>query len=157
MTSASAQPSGSPPIPGYKTICTVVGALYVLLGASMVARGAVAVMSQFQVPDVVLGSPQFQDFFHWVFVHMMVLGLMIAMLGRFVEDGRAQRVVAGMLVLVELHYTYLDVRTSDSALGSGLYKGSGSLVPPIIDVLVTLAFAYLAVRGPRKATASASG
>src|SRR4051812_12610623 len=99
-------------IPGFKTICTVVAAIYVLLAGSMLARGARSAMTPFRVPEEVVASPYFADFFHWVFVHMVVLGILIGLLGRFVEGARAQRVVAGVLTAIELHYAYLDVRTS---------------------------------------------
>ena len=42
-------------------------------------------------------------------------------------------------------FTLLDIRTSDSALGSGLYAGPRSLVPPAIDLVVLLLFAHLAL------------
>ncbi|NUP07192.1 MAG: hypothetical protein HOW73_14145 [Polyangiaceae bacterium] len=147
MPTVATPTQASPPIRGFSLACTIIGGLYVLLGLSMVVRGAQNAMAQFEVPDLVLSSPHFRDFFHWVFVHMMVLGVMIVMLGRFVTDGRSQRIVATVLTIVELHYTYLDFRTSDSPLGNRLYHGSGSLVPPMIDVLVTCTFAFFAIRG----------
>jgi predicted small integral membrane protein len=133
-------------LPGFRVICSIVGGAYVLLGGSMVLRGARAAMQPFGVPELVLSSPHFTDFFHWVFVHMMVLGILIGMLGQWVRHGPHQQAAARVLCLIELHYTYLDLRTSDSALGSGLYQGPQSLVPPAIDVIVVLLFAYLGVR-----------
>lgn len=131
---------------GFRLICTIVAVTYVLLGGSMVFRGARAAMTPFGVPEHVLSSPHFADFFHFLFVHMMVLGILIGMLGRYVVDGRAQRIAARVLCLIQLHYTYLDVRTSDSAFGNGLYQGSGSLGPVVIDLMVVACFAYLSVR-----------
>jgi len=133
-------------LPGYKAICTSVGVCYVLLGASMVLQGAQAAMAPFGLPASTLASPHFGDFFHWVFTHMMVLGVMIVMLARFVERGSQQRLVARIILLLELHYTYLDLRTSDSILGNSLYQGPRTLVPPFIDAMVCAAFAYLSVR-----------
>jgi hypothetical protein len=133
-------------LPGYKAICTTVGTSYVLLGASMVLQGARAAMTPFGLPETTLASRHFADFFHWVFTHMMVLGVMIVMLGRFVERGSYQQLVARIILLVELNYTYLDFRTSDSAVGNALYRGPRTLVPALIDVIVCLAFAYLSVR-----------
>lgn len=112
----------------------------------MVVRGPRAAMQPFGVPEAVLSSAHFADFFHWVFVHMMVLGVLIGLLGRYVRDGKPQVIVARVLLLLELHYTYLDIRTSDSALGSGLYRGGASLVPAFVGVLVTLSFLYLSIR-----------
>jgi hypothetical protein len=138
-------------LPGFRRACTVVGVLYLALGGSMVLRGARQVMQPFGVPELVLSSPHFADFFHWVFVHMMVLGILIGMLGRFVVDGVSQRFVARILCLAELHYLYLDLRTSDSPLGNGLYRGSATLVPPIIDAAVVVVFAVLGMRSLRPA------
>ena len=137
-------------LPGFRTICTVVSIAYVVLGGSMVVRGPRAAMEQFGVPEVVLSSAHFADFFHWVFVHMMVLGVMIGLLGQYVREGKPQAIVARVLLLLELHYTYLDLRTSDSAFGNRLYRGSASLIPVMIDVLVTLSFLYLSVRPLRE-------
>lgn len=87
----------------------------------------------------------FADFFHWLFVHMTVIGILIGLLGRYIVDGRHQQLVARVLFVVQAHYAYLDFRTS--MLGSGLYPGPRSLVPLSIGVLMLLAFGYLSVRG----------
>ena len=138
-------------LPGFRRACTVVGVLYVALGGSMVLRGARQVMQPFGVPELVLASPHFADFFHWVFVHAMVLGVLIGLLGRYVVDGSSQRIVSRILCVLELHYLYLDVRTSDSPLGNGLYRGSASLIPPIVDLGVVILFAILSMRKLRPA------
>ena len=57
-------------LPGFRTACLAVGLLYALLGGSMLVRGAVTAMQPFGVPDLVLRSPHFADFFHFTFVHM---------------------------------------------------------------------------------------
>jgi hypothetical protein len=121
-----------------------VSVLYVLLAFSTLMQGPEAVLGPFQFPAAILESPHFGDFFHWVFVHMATIGILIGLLGRLVREPRDQRVVALVLVALELHYTYLDWRTS--TLGSGLYPGPRSLVPFSIDVLVTLGFAWFAFR-----------
>lgn len=121
-----------------------VGALYVVLAGMTIAQGPRAVLQPFAVPEQVLASPHFADFFHFLFVHMCVLGVLIALLGRYVEDARNQRLVARILCLVELHYLYLDVRTS--VWGNGLYAHPKSLVPVFIDALVLLCFAVLSLK-----------
>jgi len=144
-------------LPGFRRACTVVGVLYVALGGSMVLRGPRQVLQPFGVPELVLSSPHFADFFHWVFVHALVLGVLIGLLGRYVVDGSSQRIVSRVLCVAELHYLYLDLRTSDSPLGNGLYRGSASLIPPIIDLAVAILFAILGMRKLRQAPAPNSG
>jgi hypothetical protein len=145
--------SSSSSLPGFKSICAAVGITYVLLSVSTLLQGAPAIMAPFKVPSDLLSSPLFLDFFHWVFTHMAVLGVMIFLLGRFVETARHQQTVARVLLLVALQYTYLDVRTS--VLGNGLYGDPRSLVHVAIDLLVVLGFAYLSLR-PRPATGGAA-
>lgn len=137
--------SSHPPLPGFKPVCTIVGLAYILLAGSMLASGVRASMGQFALPEQVLASPHYADQFHWVYVHLTVIGVLIGMLGRYVRDGRQQRTLARVLCLAEAHYAYLDLRSSDSAIGSALYRGSASLIPAVIDILVMLAFAYLSV------------
>lgn len=131
-------------LPGFKVICTSVACLYILLGASTLLQGPGAVLAPFGVPSEVLASAHFQDFFHWVFVHMIVLGLLIGLLGRLIDDADKQRLVARVLCLVELQYAYLDLRTS--VWGNGLYADAKSLVPVLIDLLVVGCFMFLSVR-----------
>jgi hypothetical protein len=131
-------------LPGFKASCTAVGALYVVLAGMTIAQGPRAVLQPFGLPEQVLASAHFADFFHFLFVHMCVLGLLIALLGRYVEDARSQRLIARVLCLVELHYLYLDLRTS--VWGNGLYAHPKSLVPVFIDALVLLCFAILSMK-----------
>ncbi|MFT3923938.1 MAG: hypothetical protein QM778_15500 [Myxococcales bacterium] len=142
MTPLAAQTT----LPGFKTVCTSVAFVYVFLASSMVLQGAKVAMAPFGLPQETLDSPHFADFFHWVFVHMVVLGVLIGLLGRYVERGEHQRTVARVLFLIEAHYTYLDLRTSDSPLGNALYHGPRTLIPPAVDLIVLLAFAYLGTR-----------
>lgn len=131
-------------LPGFKIICTSVGVLYVLLGCFTLAQGSQAILAPFGLPAGVLASPHFADFFHWVFVHMITIGMLIGMLGRFVIDPQRQRTTARVLCLLELHYLFLDVRTS--VLGNNLYPHPKSLAPVIIDLIVVVCFAYLSFR-----------
>lgn len=140
MSSAAAR------LPGFRACCSVVGALYVLLASSMLARGAPVAMRPFGVPEEILRSPHYADYFHFTFVHMATLGVLIALLGRYVADGRPQQLVSRVLVLVQFHYAYLDFRTSDSVLGNRLYDGPATLIPPVIDLAVALCFAWLGAR-----------
>ena len=139
-------PSPEQTLPGYRRTLTAVGATFVLLGGSMLVRGSRAAMTPFGVPEQTLASPHFADFFHFLFVHMAVLGIILVLLGRLVLEGRSQRLVARVLLVLQVHYTWLDVRTSDSPLGNHLYQGPGSLGPVVVDVLVLLAYLVLSVR-----------
>ena len=136
-------------LPGFRAACTAVCVLYVLLGGMMKARGAVEMMGPFGVPPAVLEAPHFVDFYQFTFLHQMVIGGLIGLLGWTVTEGRSQRAVAAALCGMQLVYAYFDFRTSDSPLGNGLYQGPGSLVPPVMGLTVALVFGVLALRGPR--------
>lgn len=131
-------------LPGFRTTCLGIGAVFVLLAISQLVRGVPASLSGFGVPDAVLSSPHYQDAMVWVFTHMLVLGLVIAGVGHFADSARIRRVFACLMVMAIAIFTVLDFRSSDSPLGNGLYAGARSLVPPVIDLVVLLLFAHLA-------------
>lgn len=108
-------------------------------------------LAPFGVPKDVLAAPHFLDFFHFLFVHMAVLGVLLVLLGQLVEGARKQRLVARVLLFVELHYTYLDQRTS--TWGNGLYARDKSLVLVAIDLIVVACFLYLSVCPARREAA----
>jgi hypothetical protein len=138
-------PSG-PPLRGFRAVCTAVAVLYVFLGASMKLRGPRGALAQFGVPPEVLDARHFADFFQFLFLHMMVIGLLVGLLGWAVTEPARQRTVARLLCGLEIVYAWFDFRTSDSMLGNGLYQGPASLVPPVLDLLVAAAFAALGSR-----------
>jgi hypothetical protein len=144
-------------LPGFRGACTAVAVVYVLLGASMKLQGATGAMSQFRVPPEVLAAPHFIDFFQFTFLHQMVIGLLIGLMGWTVTEGKAQRRVAQALWAVQLVYVYVDLRTSDSPFGNGLYQGPGSLVPPVMGLVVAALFGVLALRRLRSASRSPPG
>jgi hypothetical protein len=133
-------------LPGYRLVCTLVGVLYGVLGASMKLRGPRAAMAGFGVPPEVLDAPHFADFFQFLFLHMMVIGLLVGVLGWQVMGAARQRAVARVLGALELGYACFDLRTADWVLGSRLYTGPGSLVPPMLDLALALAFGWLGTR-----------
>lgn len=137
---------------GFRATCTVVGLVYVFLGAMMKLRGAAEAMAPFGVPPEVLAAPHFVDFYQFTFLHQMVIGVLYGLLGWTVTEGLAQQRVARVLCGLQLVYAYFDFRTSDSPLGNGLYQGAGSLVPPLMGLTIALAFGVLAARRPRAAT-----
>lgn len=132
-------------LPGFRATCLGVGVTFVLLAASELAQGVPASMAGFGVPDAVLTSPHYKDAMTWVFTHMLVLGLIIAVVGYFAEGARTRRAFARVTLACVAIFTVLDIHTSDSPLGNGLYAGARSLVPPVIDLVVMILFAHLSL------------
>jgi hypothetical protein len=133
------------PLPGFRKTCLVTGVLYVLLGGSVLARGGAASLAQFEVPAATLESPHFADAILWVYVHMIVIGLITVVVGLFGTEARLRRWFARLMVGAHALYLFLDLRTSDSALGNGLYQGPASIVPAIIGLCVLLLFVHPSV------------
>ena len=126
--------------PWFRRVMTVLGPLWVVLAGSILLRGTEESLREFAVPEAVLTSPQFDDAITWVYVHMAVLGVLLFALGRWVTEPRAQRNFARLLVVAQLVYLYLDIRSSDSALGNGIYQGPASLIPVAMGVVFLIAF-----------------
>ena len=132
-------------LPGYRGVLTTIGTAYVLLAVMNVVQGAAKVLEPFGVPDAVLKSEHFLDFYHWHFAHMGNIGVLLLVLARVVAGISAQRAVVLTLIAMQLHYTYLDWRTS--VLGNGLYADPRSIVLIAINLGMVLAFASVLVRG----------
>jgi hypothetical protein len=139
------EPAATQGLPGYRGVLTTIGALYVFLAVMNVAQGAARVLAPFHVPAEVLGSGYFLDFYHWHFAHVGNLGVLLVVLARVVTAARAQRAVVLTMIAVQLHYTYLDWRTS--VLGNGLYADPRSIVLIVMNLGMVLAFASVWVRG----------
>lgn len=139
------EPRAQNNLPGYRAVLTTIGVLYVLLAVMNLTQGAAKVLAPFNVPDDVLKSAHFLDFYHWHFAHMGNLGVLLVVLARVVSGTGAQRAMVLALIAVQLHYTYLDWRTS--VLGNGLYADPKSIVLIAINVGIVLAFASVLVRG----------
>jgi hypothetical protein len=105
-----------------------------------------ASMAEFNVPEFLLESAHYYDAMLWVYVHMMVLGLLIVTIGYSVHDFNKQKWIAALLFIVTACYVYLDFRSADWVLGNGLYKGESSLIPGIIGLVINLLFFQLAIR-----------
>lgn len=136
------------PLPGFQASCLTVCVLYLVLAGGLLLRGVEPGMAEFAVPPAVLASPHYRDAIVWVYTHQLVLGLVVGAIGLTVTDPVARRGVARLLCAVHILYTWLDLRSSDSALGNGLYKGPGSLIPVFVCLLVVLLFAHLGVCRP---------
>ena len=125
-------------LPGFRSACLVIGALDVLLGASILVRGGAASMAEYGVPATTIASPHYADAIWWVYVHMIVLGLVIGVVGLFAEGTRLRLWFARVLLAAHAYYLYLDTRASDSALGNGLYQGPASVAPAVIVLCMLL-------------------
>jgi hypothetical protein len=134
-------------LPGFKATCLTVGFLDVFLAGSLFMRGLMTSMAEFKVPAEILASPHYFDAMLWVYVHMIVIGLIIGCVGYYADATNLllQKRLSVLLFVVHLFYTYLDFRSSDSALGNGLYQGTASVFPAIMGLVMTLLFLQLAV------------
>jgi hypothetical protein len=130
-------------LPGFKTTCVGIGALYVLLGGSIVLRGAAAALAPFRVPEAILSSPHYADAILWVYSHMVVIGLTLIVLGRFARGARLKLAAARLFCVAHAYYAYLDFRASDSVVGNALYHGPVSLAPAFISLVGFVLFAHL--------------
>jgi hypothetical protein len=103
-------------------------------------------------PGVRQALPVFADFFYFFYELMALVGVLIGVLGITTRGRARQRKVAGLLCAVMLALLWRDLTTADWALGSRLYRGPGTLVPPLISLVLALAFAWVAwarpARGP---------
>lgn len=117
--------------------------LYMFLAGGLFVRGFRTVMSEFKVPPQLLDSPHYLDAMGWVYTHMIVIGLMVGVMGLYAEGQKFKQTMARLLLVAHIYYTDLDLRSSDSFLGNGLYQGSGSMIPVFINLCVTLLFLHL--------------
>lgn len=123
--------------------CLFVAVVYVFLAGSILSRGVEASIAPFGVPESIVASPFYVDAITWVYVHMMVLGILIGVVGWFAESIRFQKVFCLVLFGVHLAYLYLDLRTSDTAFGNGLYVGPESAFPAAIVFVFLIVFALM--------------
>jgi hypothetical protein len=130
-------------LPGFRASCLTLSGIFVLLAGSILLRGPMVAMADYQVPAATLASPHYADAMFWVFLHMAVIGCIIGVVGWFAEGARMQRAFAVMMLLAQLVYTTLDVRAADWPLGTGLYKGPGSLGPVVVGAIAIVLWARL--------------
>jgi hypothetical protein len=112
----------------------MIGGVFIPLAASLLLRGPMVAMADYAVPATTLASPHYADAMFWVFLHMGMIGGIIAVVGWFAEGVRMQRAFARFMLFAQLVYTFLDVRAADWPLGTGLYQGQESLGPVIVGV-----------------------
>lgn len=123
-----------------------IGSVEVFFAIVTMLQGPKQVMSQFGIPDVVVSSPHYLDAMFWVVLHMCFIGIISISIGLLVRDALAQLWLPRIFVFFHSVYAYLDIRASDSALGTGLYQGPMSLVTPVISCLLLATMLHLAAR-----------
>lgn len=131
-------------LPRFRATCLTVCVLNVLIGGSILLRG-MASMEPFGVPEATLASPHYADAIFWVYSHMVVIGVITGVVGWYAKTAPLQRAFARVMLAAHAYYTFLDVRASDSALGTGLYQGPESVMPAVIAGLMTLMFLHLSL------------
>lgn len=142
-------------IPGFKVVLTIIGLLYIAMGASMVVRGVDA-LRPFGVPEDVIASPVMADFFLFFYQLMMVVGALMVLFGHVTVGRSRQIVVAAAFTLLDVLAALRDLSTSDSSLGNRLYRGDKTLVFVGISVTFALAFGTLVVLGLRGRSSAAA-
>jgi hypothetical protein len=130
-------------LPGFRVSCFIVCGLYTFLAGGLFAKGLMKAMGEYQVPQAQLESPHYYDAIFWVYTHMLIIGFLIGAIGWLVQDGKAQVWLSRIICAAHVFYTFLDARSSESALGNGLYKGPASIIPAIIGCMVMLLFLHL--------------
>jgi hypothetical protein len=130
-------------LPGFEASFLTTGVLYVLMGGSILVRGTRASMAPFGVPEATLASPHYDDAIFWVYSHMVVLGVLMAVVGLTAEGDRLKLWFSRALFAAHVYYTVLDVRASDSVLGTALYQGPASIFPAVVGFVVTVLLAHL--------------
>jgi len=124
-------------LPGFRASCLTIAVVYVFLAGSILLRGPMVAMAEYEVPAGTLASPHYADAMFWVFLHMTMLGLLVGVVGWFADGVRMQRAFARLWLVAQMVYLFLDVRAADWPLGTALYKGPGSLGPVIVGVCAT--------------------
>lgn len=130
----------------FKTTSIVVGLIMSLLAISLFAKGLLLTMSEYGVPPELINAPHYIDAITWVYIHMAVIGLLILIFGYTVTETSKQKWVSLVLTLILAIYTYLDFAHSDSVVGNALYKGSQSIAPAVISLLLMLAYLRLTIK-----------
>lgn len=128
-------------LPGFRTTYTTVGVLHVLMASSLFVRGLPESLREFQVPELLLQSPHYLDAQRWVYLHMIVIGLMIALLGNLAHEAPLQRWMSRLLCLAHAVYALWDFQASP--LMNNLYHGPAALIPAFYSLLVALLFLHL--------------
>lgn len=133
-------------LPNFRKTFLITGYSYLILALGLFNKGLLRSMAEFQVPQQVINSAHYYDALIWIYVHMAVIGILILLIGYSVTDIKQQKIISLSTLFITLFYTYLDTRTADWAFGNSLYKGSASIIPAIIGLLVNILMLQLVLR-----------
>lgn len=133
-------------LPGYRITYIIAGFTLIFMSFSLFIKGLIKSMAEFNVPKKVLLSPHYYDAIFWVYLHMLVIGVLIILLGYGVKERSKQTGITFILFLINCFYTFIDIRSSDSPLGNSLYKGEASIIPAVLSFIITLLFLQLFIR-----------
>jgi len=135
-------------IPGYRTVCTVLGVLYVLMASSALVRGPEALVD-FGVTAETVADPVLRDFFSFLYQLMAFVGVVMVAVGWTVRARRDQVVIAVLFCVANVLSAVRDLSTSDSALGNRLYEGDATLFFVAVGLAYATVFGVVAWRGWR--------
>ncbi|MBI3233931.1 MAG: hypothetical protein HYZ42_07795, partial [Bacteroidetes bacterium] len=98
-------------LPNFKTTFLIVGITFIMLSLGLFAKGLLVSMAEFKVPQDVLNSPHYIDAITWVYIHMLVIGILILCIGLSAKETSHQKWISLLLFIISSIYTYLDFRT----------------------------------------------
>jgi hypothetical protein len=87
-------------LPNFRKTFLIVGFTFIVLPMGLFTKGLMLSMADFKVPEPILNSSHYFDAILWVYVHMMVIGLLVLAIGYSVEELNKQKWIAILLLLV---------------------------------------------------------
>ena len=112
-------------LPGFRLTFMLIGGLYIFLSASILARGVAASLEPFGVPAADLNSPYYENAIWWVYTHMLIIGAVMLVIGRFASNADFKMWIARIFLVAHIYYTYLDFEAADWALDTLISEYNG--------------------------------
>jgi len=101
-------------------------------------------MADYGVPEPTLGSPHYVDAINWVYLHTLVLGVVVGLVGWFAREPDLKLWFSRAILAAHVVYATLDF--GHSSLGNGLYEGAASIIPGIMALSFALLFVGPSIR-----------
>ncbi len=95
-------------------------------------------MAEYGVPEATLSSPHYVDAINWVYIHALVLGVLVGVVGWFAREPALKLWFARCAAVANGVFAALDF--GHSSLGSGLYQGDASIIPGVMALTFMLLF-----------------